>query len=214
MSLQTITNHVSDVLTWVKRQFGDESGVQITDSDITRWLNQAQQEIAQTAKVLQAISSSTVTAGTYDYAAPLENAIEVVSLRVDNNPIQGWDFQQAENWIQANDPNRNSIGQPQFWWTFGGRLYMYPTPDKNYNLTLFYIKAPAVVTQSTDLLTVPDKYFEAIIQFVMSKAYELDEDYQAAQQARQTFYDRLGQQFDEESQQGTLYYPTLSFTED
>src|SRR3546814_8754991 len=37
---------VSDVKTRVKRQFGDESAIQVTDSDILIWINDGQREVA------------------------------------------------------------------------------------------------------------------------------------------------------------------------
>ena len=39
MSYLTSTYTGTDVSSYVKRQFGDESGVQITDEDIVHWIN-------------------------------------------------------------------------------------------------------------------------------------------------------------------------------
>ncbi len=36
---------VSDVITRVRRTFGDEAAVQVTDDDIIRWINDAQIEV-------------------------------------------------------------------------------------------------------------------------------------------------------------------------
>ena len=46
MPVERKTKTVQDVLLSVKRQFGDESGVQVTDSDIVRWVDDAQREIS------------------------------------------------------------------------------------------------------------------------------------------------------------------------
>jgi hypothetical protein len=44
---------VSEIATRVRRQFGDDVGILITDADIIRWVNDAQREIAVKANLLQ-----------------------------------------------------------------------------------------------------------------------------------------------------------------
>lgn len=212
MSLDSITYHVLDVLTHVKRQFGDESGAQITDADILRWLNQAQLETDSLAKVIQAVSTSDLVAGTYVYPLPVEGALEITSLRVKGTPIENLSFQTAETQLQVADPLRVSTGTPQWWYRWAGQIYFWPTPDATVvgGIQVFFIKAPPVLTTGTDLLGLPDKYFEALVSFVMSKAYELDEDYTASQQARQMFSDRLGTSFEEDTIGSALFYPKIT----
>lgn len=215
MSLNTVTKRVDDVLSWVKRQFGDESGVQITDADIIRWLNQAQFEIGSSADAIQAIASTDYVAGQHTYDAPLSNAIKIIAVNVNGIPIPGIEFSYAQEYIMTNDPFRTQQGNPAYWWRFANKLYFWPTPDTSYpgGMEIYYIAAPADVSTASDFLSLPDKYFEAIIQYVMGKAYELDEDDQGMQRARQMFSDSLGQTFEEDRSE-TLHYPSLTFLED
>lgn len=216
MTLNPITKRVDDVNKWVKRQFGDESGVQITDTDILMWLNQGQLEIANLAKAIQATARSDYTAGQFMYSYPAVDAIEVVALNINGIPIAGVEFQFAQEWIATNDPYRTmTSATPTYWWRFADKLYFWPTADTTYpnGMEFFYIKTPTPLVNSSDFLGLPDKYFEALVQYVLSKAYELDEDHQMSQAAAQAYSDRLGLSFEEDRGE-TLYYPKLSVVED
>lgn len=213
MGLNTSTHSVSDVVTWVQRQFGDESLVQITQADIIRWLNQAQLEVAVVANPIQAISTTNLIPGTFTYQLPLENALNIISLRVAGTPIENMEFQTAEMKIAQEDPERTTTGKPLYWWRFADNLYLWPTPDAADQIEVFYYKTPAELTVATDLLGLPDKYYEAILQFVMSKAYELDEEFANSRVARQAFNDRLGITLEEDTRGSVEFYPSLTIVD-
>jgi hypothetical protein len=52
MTYSNPTKTVGQIYDYVKRAFGDESGVQLTNADIVRWINDAQNEIAEAAGVI------------------------------------------------------------------------------------------------------------------------------------------------------------------
>lgn len=214
MGLNTATRHASDVVTWIQRQFGDESGTQITVSDIIRWLNQAQLEVAVLANPIQAKSSSMLVVDQYEYSLPSDNTLNILSLHIDGSPVENMEFQEAENKLIIEDPNRTRTGKPYYWWRFADKLYLWPTPDTALPIELFYHKAPDEITSQADLLGLPDKYYEAILQFIMSKAYELDEEFSNARTAKQEFNDRLGVTLEEDTRGAVEYYPTLTFLGD
>jgi len=62
MSYGAKTRLVSEVITAVQRQFGDESGVQLENTDIIRWINDAQDVIVAKNKVLKAKSTTAAVA--------------------------------------------------------------------------------------------------------------------------------------------------------
>lgn len=214
MSLNTASKTLDEVLKWVKRQFGDESGAQITNEDIIRWTNAGISEISTLAKPIQAISTATLVPGQHEYTLPIQSAIEILSVRVDGRPLEGMEFQVAETRILDSDPNWITEGTPKIWWRFADKLYLWPNPIEENALQLLYIRAAAPVASTTDVIELPDKYFEALLQFIMSKAWELDEDQSASAQARQAFNDRLGLQFEEDARSETKFYPSISVVED
>lgn len=210
MSLNPSTKTVNDISQWVKRQFGDESGAQITDQDILRWINLGLLEIATLSKVIQGVSTTDFIAGQSEYTLPVESAVELTAIKVNGKVVASLEFQQATEWVMKTDPDGSVTGDPQYWWRWANTIYFWPTPATSYlsGLKVFYVGYPAAVVNLSDSLGIPDKYFEALLQFVMSKAFELDEDYGASKEAKQSYLDKMGQEY-EEDKSSALYYPTI-----
>jgi hypothetical protein len=199
MSIETKTRVVSDVITYVERQFGDEAGVQVTSSDIIRWINAGQREIAENNLNINATSASTdiiQNQNAYPLATDpnLPNINRIRSVRFNGSALNAVTFEQAENFLLYNNQYPPEYGDPSDWWEDAGTLYLYPTPNLNYPkaLTIHFTTVPKPVALATDTLDIPDSYFNTLIQYVMGQAYELDENFQAAQVKEQQFEKSLG----------------------
>lgn len=92
-------------------------------------------------------------------------------------------------------------------------IYMWPVPDTNAKgaITLSVVLGPRGVQDSGDSLSVPDKYFNALIQFVLAQAYELDEDHTVAQIKRQEYAEGLAGLDTEEREEQQRLYPTMTY---
>lgn len=208
--LSAVTRYVSDVMSAVKRQFGDEAGVQLEDADIIRWINDAQNTINNRNRILKATSVSQSTAGQTDYTFPDADILQVESITYNNVLIPDVPFGVAQERISNMDPQLAQTGTPRFWYMWAGHFTFWPIPDAAQNITLFYTRKPDVVTQSTDLLSVPDKYFETVVAYVMQQAYELDEDWQAVQAKQQQFEAAINQFGEEERTAQNMTYETIN----
>jgi len=62
---------------------------------------------------------------------------------------------------------------------------------------------------TTQFLDVPDRFYNAVVDYVMSKVYEMDEDMQASQMAEQRFRAALENQMEDERQAQHLTYPVI-----
>jgi len=188
MSYTNPTKTVGQIYDYVKRAFGDESGVQLTNDDIVRWINDAQNEIAEAAGVIPSVATIPITAGTYTYSlagvTPLIN--DVASLSLNGRRIGNINIAQAEESISLADPEFTETGAPQFWYTWAGDITLWPKPDKDYTMTIRYFAKPTDVTTTvTDVLSVPDDCFTDVVNYVLMRAYEMDEnpEMMAAKQA-------------------------------
>lgn len=205
------TLHVSDVLSVVKRQFGDEAGIQITESDIIRWTNMAQMELFSKETFLKGNSTTNLLADQSVYDVSALNIMKIQSVHVNNHRINYISFQDAESYIVANDPERVSRGEPIFWTEWAGNVHVYPAPsaDITGGMTIYYYPGPSVASASSDLLSIPDQYFNRIIEYCLSQAYELDEDLNSSKtkldQFSQGVQEMRGHQQPQES-----YYPTIT----
>lgn len=182
MTIESYTRSFQDVVTAVKRQFGDESGVEITDSDISRWVDDAQREILLNnpdinAAMVQINVSANVTA--YPLMENVPNIFAIQSVHFDGEIIQNMSFVEAQQFIMRKDTGN---GQPSIWYERSGVLNLYPKPSEDMPaaLSVFYNKVPTRVGQLTDTLTVPDAYFKSVVDFCLTQAYLLDENAQLA----------------------------------
>lgn len=180
--------NVTDVITRVKRAFGDEAGVQILDADLIRWINDAQYDLATANNLLQTRVSTAVTAGTAIYTIP-SDVNNLFSVWYKGIKLEMLSPQEAEEWIVNIGSNATQdTGLPQNFWIWGPSLYLYPIPDTTdaTALTILYNKRPTTITSTADPIELDARYHTTITDYCLQQAYELDEDWQASEaKARQ-----------------------------
>lgn len=169
---------VNDLADHVRRAFGDEASIQISDADILRWTNAGMREIVSTHKILKQKASASIIADQYEYDISDINILQIQKIRVANRPVEFRSFQEFEEYIQDEDPNRSRSGQPTLWYKWGETLGFWPTPDGSVagQIDIYYLARAAEVQQTTDNIDLPDEYFNRLVEYVLSQAYELDED--------------------------------------
>lgn len=214
MSTLQATRTVAEVMTAVKRQFGDESGVQLEDADIIRWVNDAQDVIVAKTKVLKAKSTTPSVPGQTAYTFPSENIHQVESLHYDGMRILNMSFAEAEEYVFSADPTQAMSGFPSIWYEWAGSFTLWPTPDDVKSIDLYYTKRPARVTSSSDVLSVPDKFYQQVIQYVLQNAYEMDEDLANAQAKGQQFDQNINDFSEEDRTAQNMTYSTITVYND
>lgn len=169
----------AEVRSYVRRAFGDEDSVQIKDEDIVRWINAAQRNISISQNVLKQVSTTGVVSGQVEYDISGLPILQIQTIHYRGRPLDHRSFQNAEEHILSNDPDRTQTGTPTMWYSWGTTLFLWPTPDSSGDdLKLYYLSRPENIATIGDQLSLPDQYFDRIVEFVMSQAYELDEDNQ------------------------------------
>ena len=211
MTLRPSTKKLSDLLQEIKRLFGDESGVQLDDSDIIRWANEAQMNIVTVNGALKAKSTlpSVAGQGTYDFSTL--SIQQMASLHYDGQLIPNTPFAEAERVLMLKDLQQaEPTGTPRFWYEWAGEFTLWPAPDDVKDITIYYTSYPAVLTGDPGQgLALPDKWYPAIVNYIMSKAYEMDEDHQASQLAEQRYQTAVNMQFGDEREAQDAAYPVI-----
>lgn len=207
-----VTKKVSDIAADVKRTFGDEAGVQVTDSDIIRWVNQAQAEIVSKNQILLASATTPSVANSHVYDLSELNIQAIRSIHYNGVKLANLTFQEAEETILRDDPQRAGSGTPEIWYTWGNsELQLYPTPSESaVPISVYYYATPAIVAQSDDFISLPDNYYNRILEFVMSCAYEMDENFAASESRLNRFDSNLVAMAEDENKSTQDYYPTIS----
>jgi hypothetical protein len=211
MSYSNPTKTVNDVYNQVKRVFGDESGVQLTNDDIARWINEAQVDIASQNQVLQAVATMNLVAGqpTYSLSSVTPPIDSIASILLDGRRVGYIPVSQAEESISLSDPADLEIGAPQFWYEWAGEITFWPKPGKTYVMTIRYTAKPTnVTTTGTDVLSVPDECFTDVCNYVLMRAYEMDENAEMMAVKQAEYSSSVAERGETERQAATMTYET------
>lgn len=178
---------VSDIMTRVKRTFGDESGVQLQDDDLLRYINDAQREIVkENENLLEQTALATSVIGQSDYSLPVDLLIfRSLSYRGPGDiayyPLKGYTLNQFNEYIQGWDQNTSQNGTPVCYMIYSGKVSLFPPPDHNLanTMKIYYNRKPIPVTVVGDTPELPEVYHDTIIRICLAYAYEMDEDWDA-----------------------------------
>jgi hypothetical protein len=175
---------VQDVYIRVKRQFGDESGAQITDADLLRWINDAQREvIKQNEDVLQTTVTANSVVDQSEYSLPA-NFYKLQFLKYKGYALRPLSPQEFHLYLDGYESPDNvyASGTPTVYMVWGGAFTVFPKPDTSITagFKLYYTRRPVDVAADLDTIDLPEEYHEAVVNIVLQKAYELDEDWTGA----------------------------------
>lgn len=210
--------NVSDVIIRVQRLFGDQSGVQIDDNDIIRYINDAQREIVMhNEAVLETTTTVNIVAGQNIYAFPTDLLV-LRSLRVQLTSSAGYQYIKYYNlsefdkviysWDGGDFKDKNVL----IYTLYGREIFLYPTPNVSITdgLKLLYSTYPTDVALTTDELSVPLEYHNAVLRFCLHRATMQDEDYQASAIHEQQFLQNVQILSNREGRGARETYPTIT----
>lgn len=210
--------NVGDILIRVKRQFGDESGVQITNDDIYRWINDGQRQIVlQNEGLLEKRSTAASVDGQQEYDLPddlliLRRIHFKASGEESHYRLKRFSIEELDEYVDGWDGTSFGTAKPAVSAVYAGKLLLFPTPASSIvdGIKLYYNRKPMEVTAESDIPELPELYHEAIVKYCLQKAYEIDEDWEASNiKSTQMASDiSLLRGRDDWKQQGT--YPTIT----
>lgn len=209
---------VSDVLTRVRRTFGDESSAQITQADVIRWINDAQREaVMQNEGLLQKVGYVASVAGTQEYTLPSdlftlshlyfrENAtaayyiLKWMSLKDFSEYVDGWDGSTLQSvpliYTQQED----------------GKFVVFPKPQASVanGFKLIYSRYATDVVDTTSTIDLPPYLTTYVVNYCLMQAYELDEDWESAEKKQQQVQGDLDFNNNRKFWFGRDAYPTIN----
>ena len=194
--------------------FGDQAQVQLDDAKLITFINMGQREIIINNPVNKKSGTTSTVAGQSVYDISSLKALDITSVRYKGRPLQYKSFQEAEEYIISQDPENVTQSDPILWYTWENKLNLYPVPagDLADGLTIFYTQDFTPITNLGNTLAVPDRYFNALVQYVLSQAYEMDEDVQNAAFKLQQFDSSVAKlrATDSDSEEGDKFYPFIT----
>lgn len=191
MAIEAYTRTAQEIIEAVNRQVGDEAEIQFTQPDIIRWINQGQLEISiKNSTINEAVAVTNIVKDQDKYPIIADAAFadlnKLQTILYNGRPLKNLTFTEAMDYII--DGSSDS-GTPSIWYVKAGVLNLWPKPDTDITggLTIYYNKKPKKVASAGEMLGVPDSFYNAILQYVISQAMEMDENWQAAGVKQQQF---------------------------
>jgi hypothetical protein len=209
---------VEEIITSVKNTFGDESGVQISDEDIIRWINAAQHDVVlHNESVMEEEVTVNLIKDQQTYAFPTDLLV-LRSIRVQSSGTQAYirispySLQEFDKYVNGWDNSLQHTGQPSIYTTYEQKIFLFPTPsaDAENGLKILYSKKPTVVTQASGPLSLPLLYHNAIVDYCLSRAHAMDEDYEASTIHRAQYKEDVRILSFREQEGAREYYPTIT----
>lgn len=202
--------NVGEIVTSVQRQFGDESGVQITQTDIIRWINQAMIDIARKTDCIQDHKEASITGGDASYGLP-DDFLNVRKVTYNDTPLQPTTMEMADIMWPDRIVSSTGSGQPAYYYVWARVLYLYPAPASSGsgNLDIYYSRLPAIVDDVLDIPEIPATYHEDIEKYCLSKAKELDDSMDESALLKKIYEDRVNESRYEENNPRSDSYPAV-----
>lgn len=171
---------VSAVVTAVQRQFGDSTGAMITQTDIIRWINEVQFQIARRTGDVISSTTLSVVEGDFQYDLPA-NYFKVISVDVDGQKIQYVTEAQLGSLYPQLAADDAPQGKPRFFTvqaggTGGADIIFAPVPGDDYSVDVKYRSRPTPVDDPADNLSVDDLWVTTVVDYCVAKAKQLDGD--------------------------------------
>jgi hypothetical protein len=212
---------VSDVITRVRRVFGDEAAVQITNDDIIRWINDGQIEIVKhNQNALQSTDTINLVADQATYALN-SNMLLLRTLRYKYSDMLSYQaliyrsMQQFDESIDGWDGTLYPKGYPVFFTQYNDSVILFPTPDRSATagLKVLYNQKPADVSDLADPLSLPLIYHNTILRYCLWQSSLLDEELDPSVMYEQAFIKDMALLQQRETTEATATYPTITVLE-
>ena len=167
-----------------------------TDPELIRWLNRAQSDYVNRTRVLEDMDRTATQASLGVYPLPNDclSVRAVFINRASANTPEDWkrlvptnlekNAQEVPNFTASAS---NQTGLPGSYMIWGRNLYLFPVPDDSYTVQMFYKSKPLDISASNQPLGLDDSLHEALIAYVLWRAFEKEKEYDQAQYNRDIY---------------------------
>lgn len=208
----------------IKRQFGDESGVQVTDADILMWLNDAMREaVIQNGSINLKRKYVPAIAGEHIYTLPdASNIASVHSIQYRGAADQPYITLQYASSVQMDElfpgwnsgyESSNATGSPLFYGTdAAGKFKVFPAPAETDGLG-FSVLYNSMFVEATELsaqMAISPRYYQYLLEYCLMKAYEMDENWEAADRKAAFIQSTLNTLASEDNYANAAQYPFIA----
>lgn len=162
---------------------------------IDNFINDTQRDIFNQYELpfQEKIFQGTIPAGSTIFKLPTD----VAQLQSQNMlGVRNWQNQQMDwrSFIRAYPDTANEEpAEPGAWTLYGGNVLLSAPTDKDYKMTIYYIKRPAKLLEDTDVPEIPEEFSELLVLGAFKRVLERNEDYDLSQSIDAQYQAKLEQ---------------------
>jgi len=203
---------VQEVVDYVERVFGDESGAQLELNDLIMFINVAIDEINTQNRVLKESVSFPAISGVSVYTFPDRRILQTEAILFNGVLIRNVSYAHAlENFIGiAPTTGFTETSTPMYWWEWAGKFTFWPVPGTGTIQLDYTVRHQPITDDTTAKLPLPDKYYSNILACVLRQAYDLDEQPELAGVQNDRMLASLSKMAEEERGAQKMYYETIT----
>lgn len=170
----------SDVITPARLLFGDTNAVIATDAACIAFLNDAMREIAREVLTFRTIVTTTGNAvrSGYDMSA-VASLILINRVTYDGEPLALMTEEEIDRLMIATTPDGTPVG----YYTSGELLKFFPNPVSGDTtaVAISYSKLLTAATTTGSTVSMPDTWRTELIDFIVMRLHERNENWRAAE---------------------------------
>ena len=175
----------SQIIVDVRRELLETTGSFWSDSELLRLINRAQQDFINKTRLSEDSAKLTLEIGRRDYPLPANylSSQAVFYNDIDSNGDSNWRrlssttlekmSQETANFLSTDESRR---GTPKKYWIWNKTLYLESPPEVVSFIWLFYKSKPVYITDSNQSLEIDDSLVEAVIAYVLWKAWSKEQE--------------------------------------
>ena len=213
MVAETFTYKGSRLAEELYDRFGDVGAVQINSTMALRWINDGVRAIVAQNPFLKKTATTHIVAGQsvypFETAFPTAKIVQFDMIVAQGTRLEFLPFPEFEKRLAAPDGIPTPTGRPAVVTSYGGSLTLWPTPAESVpnGLAIYFSAYPDDLQDLDELLPVPDRFYNALRDYVFAQALELDDNFEAAAVKMQQHEMGLQREYERENKSPTDFYP-------
>lgn len=170
-----VSQSVANALTKIKRQFGDEFGVVITDSDIFGWMFEAELDIIRST----GCNDTRISIATSAFPFEVPVSVNFKRLSVNGRALQ----YTTKDELDLLGLSTTTAGGGKYWYREGTTVCLWPKESSSTIVEILYNKTPVLINDipagPINDFVVPEVYYEDIVNWCIGRAHNKNNNLQA-----------------------------------
>ena len=146
------------------------------DTEISGWLNDANQDLTEAAEIESPATVITTVAGTESYALP-SDFLRIRRVEVQDQAASTLWAPLYQGSIDIRLPNTISgaitgRGRPASYFLYAGLLYLVPIPDAVYSVNVFYYRRAPDLVVGSDTPIIDQRFHQVLREYAVARALQ------------------------------------------